>query len=49
MTGSTFYPLSQQIADNIQAHGLVWTADYYKTRGVPLWEFLILAAPAINP
>jgi hypothetical protein len=43
VTGSVFYPLSQQIADNVAAHGYVWAWSYYMRRGVPDWEFRMLA------
>jgi hypothetical protein len=46
MTGSTFYPLGQQIADTAQAHGIFWAAQHYAKRGVPLAEFLVLARGA---
>ena len=43
MTGSLFYPLSQQIKDTARVHGLCWAAQYYAKRNVPLAEFLLLA------
>lgn len=46
MTGSTFYPLGQQIADTAQAHGLAWAAAHYAKRGVPLSQFIVLARGA---
>lgn len=46
MTGSVFYPLGQQIADTIAAHGLSWAAAHYAKRGVPPSEFLMLASGA---
>ena len=30
--GTTTYPLTQQIADTIAAHGLSWTVAYYHKR-----------------
>ena len=46
MTGSVFFPLGQQIADTVRAHGLTWAASYYAKRGVPIGEFLMLAVGA---
>ncbi len=46
MTGSTFFPLGQQIADTASAHGIFWAAQYYAKRGVPLNQFLVLARGA---
>lgn len=46
MTGSVFFPLGQQIADTVRAHGLAWAAAYYAKRGVPASEFLMLAQGA---
>lgn len=46
MTGSVFYPLSQQIADTVAAHGLSWAAAYYARRGVPASQFILLARGA---
>jgi len=46
MKGSLFYPLSLQIADTARVHGLAWTAAYYARRGVPLFEFTLLARGA---
>jgi hypothetical protein len=44
MTGTTFHPLSEQIANTIKTHGFLWTQKYYvKQRKVPRNEFLILA------
>ena len=46
MTGSVFFPLGEQIADTVRAHGLTWAATYYMGRGVPVSEFLMLAVGA---
>ncbi len=46
MTGTVFYPLSEQIAETARVHGLHWAAQYYCGRGVPLNEFFILARVA---
>ncbi len=46
MTGSVFFPLGEQIADTVRAHGLAWAASYYAGRGVPVAEFLMLAQGA---
>jgi hypothetical protein len=46
MTGTLFFPLSEQIADTTRAHGIAWAARYYAKRGVPLAEFVILARGA---
>jgi hypothetical protein len=46
MTGTVFFPLSEQIADTARAHGLHWAASYYAKRGVPINEFFMLARVA---
>lgn len=40
--GTVEYPLGQQIADTMAAHGYVWTLNYYMSRGATAWEFNIL-------
>lgn len=44
--GSVAYPLGEQIASTVQAHGAAWAASYYAQRGVALDEFLVLARGA---
>lgn len=46
MTGSTLFPLGQQIAETMRVHGLAWAARYYAKRGVPVDHFIILARGA---
>lgn len=46
MTGTLFYPLSEQIAETTRVHGLSWAAAYYAKRGVPVSEFIMLARVA---
>lgn len=44
--GAVAYPLGEQIADTVRAHGLRWAASYYCAKGVPEAEFLLLARGA---
>jgi len=37
MSGSTIFPLVDQIRDTIRVHGLHWAVQYYSRR-LPVWE-----------
>lgn len=41
MSGTVFYPLTQQIRDTIAVHGLAWTVRHYAKR-IPRAEFRVL-------
>lgn len=44
LRGSVAYPLSQQIADTIEAHGYWWAANHYMGKHkLSAWEWHILA------
>ena len=34
---------SELWADDVATHGLAWTAQYYRRRGMELWEALLWA------
>ena len=40
--GSTVYPLSEQLRDNIATHGLAWTLAYCAKRKLPIEVLLVL-------
>ncbi len=44
MNGSVEYPMTERIADTIEAHGWPWAYRYYvREHGFASWEFYILA------
>jgi len=45
MSGTTHYPLTEQIADTIAVHGLAWTLRYYAKR-IPARQLRVLMVGA---
>lgn len=43
LCGCPSYPLTEQIADTIAAHGKAWAYNYYvRDHGIPDWQWTIL-------
>jgi hypothetical protein len=47
LKGSTFYPLTERMADSIAVHGLAYCVRYY-TKRLPLAEARVLLASAYS-
>lgn len=47
MSGTTAYPLTEQIRDTISVHGLSWSLAYYSKR-IPRAELRILVRGALG-
>ena len=39
--GAINAPFNSLVHENLHTHGVMWTARYYRARGVPLWEMLL--------
>lgn len=46
MTGTLFYPLTEQIRDTIRAHGLRWAVQYYFKRIKDVVQFRLFMIAA---